>query len=134
MRVANTNTTTKAVVSNISQINNNINRDNTDKNQALNTINKNRVNILSNYILYKRIVGYSLNFSGQYLTKKKKRKVKPYSMSKGPLYNNISLFFNKYNNLSYNKYPGYISIYSKPSTYNKTIIGKIGLNTKITLI
>nr|YP_004927895.1 VAR1 protein [Yarrowia phangngaensis]CCC29010.1 VAR1 protein [Yarrowia phangngaensis] len=90
--------------------------------------------MLSDYILYKRMVGFSLNFSGQYLTKKKKRKVRPYSMSKGPLYNSMSGYNNKYNNITFNKYPGYINVYSKSTTYNNTILGKMGLNTKMTTV
>lgn len=113
-------------------INHNINKSN--KNLPLKSINSNRNNILNNYVLYKRIVGFSLNFTGQYLTKKKKRKVVPYAMSKGPLYNTVCTDIKTYNNITYNKYPGYINEYSKSTTYNNTLVGKIGLNTKITVV
>ncbi|KAG5354265.1 hypothetical protein CJU89_7029 (mitochondrion) [Yarrowia sp. B02] len=132
MKVINHKTITNITISNLKRIDSNINKTNNDL--PLNTINKNKNSILSDYLLYKRIVGFSLNFSGQYVTKQKKRKVTPYSMSKGPLYNTLSSYNNNYNNITFNKYPGYISVYSKSTTYNKTLLGKIGLNTKITLV
>lgn len=132
MKVVNHKNISNIAISNLKRIDNKINKINNDL--PLNTINKNRNNILSDYLLYKRIVGFSINFSGQYLTKKKKRKVKDYSMSKGPLYNSMSIYNNKYNNITFNKYPGYINVYSKSTTYNNTVAGKIGLNTKITLV
>lgn len=132
MKVVNHKNISNIAISNLKRIDRNINKFNKDL--PLNTINKNRNSILSDYLLYKRIVGFSINFSGQYLTKIKKRKVKDYSMSKGPLYNSMSIYNNNYNNITFNKYPGYINVYSKSTTYNNTITGKIGLNTKITLV
>lgn len=132
MKIVNHKYITNIFISNIKKIDNNINKFNKDL--PLNTINKNKNNILSDYLLYKRIIGLNLKFTGQYLTKKKKSKVKAYSMSKGPLYNSMCSYNNNYNSIIFNKYPGYINIYSKSTTYNNTILGKVGLNTKISLV
>nr|YP_004927798.1 mitochondrial ribosomal protein VAR1/RPS3 [Yarrowia alimentaria]CCC29079.1 mitochondrial ribosomal protein VAR1/RPS3 [Yarrowia alimentaria] len=135
MKVMNHKDVTKEAMSNMKRMDKNIcNSSNNIQNLPLNSMNLNRKSLLSDYLLYKRMVGFSLNFSGQYLTKKKKRKVTPYAMSKGPLYNTMSEYNNKYNSLTFNKYPGYMNVYSKSTMYNNTILGKIGLNTKMTLV